>query len=421
MRLTTLKSKNSAAYKGLMAQLLQCGARDFYQGDEIERSRYFDDSVDMHHVFPKAWCKAQNIDRERYDSVLNKTPLTGRSNRRVGSKAPSGYLKAIENGGMNDLDLVLRSHLIEPAALRSDDFVTTWRTRARELLDRVESATGKPVQGRDSAEVVGYFRGDVLPLAKPTASINAVARLFEKYEILETLPSGGMSEGFKVRGEAGVVLFLKRVPVTGIPADALHRELDIYARLERAQARHVLQVHAFERSDDAVALLTEFADGGALSDVLRRSPGGLSPQVAKPIALEILAGLSELHSLDIVHRDLKPENVFHTGAAPHTTWKLGDFGISKSLVRLQTQGRTFQGHGTPGFAPPEQMEGAEAHASADIYSFGKIIAYLLTGQTDVDQIRWPSWAKIARDCTSRAADQRPGLDEVEMGVGGLVV
>ncbi len=43
--------------------------------------------------------------------------------------------------------------------------------------------------------------------------------------------------------------------------------------------------------------------------------------------------------------------------------------------------------GDDGFAPPEQLDGAEAHPSADIFAFGKLLAYLTTGQTDVDQLR----------------------------------
>ncbi len=414
-RLWTLKSKLSAAYKGFMAQLLQCGARDLFQGDEIERVHYFDEKVDIHHVFPQAWCTKQGIKKERFDCILNKTPQTARTNKRLGSKAPSSYLARVVEHGVTDLDAILRSHLLAPEPLKSDDFDLFLRERARSLLDRVEAVTGKAVQGRESAEVVKEFGGDLLVRVVQAVGDSAVKRLFEKYEVMSKLPSGGMSEGYKVKSLAdGSVAFLKRVPTSGISADALRRELDIYSRLERAAAVHVLAVHGFERGDDDFALVTEFADGGTLYDHVK-ARGELPPGEARAVALEVLAGLSELHSLDIVHRDLKPENIFLS----RQTWKLGDFGISKSLARLATQGRTFQGHGTPGFAPPEQLDGAEAHPSADIYAFGKLLAYLLTGQTDVDQIRWPTWGRIARDCTSRMADQRPTLDDVETEVGKI--
>ena len=247
--------------------------------------------------------------------------------------------------------------------------------------------------------------------------MNEPRTLFDRYTVLEELGGGGMSQGFRVCDAGGAELFLKRVPVSGISADALRRELDIYARVQRSQATHVLEVLGHERDDDFVALVTEFADGGNLEDYAKDTSDGFSPPEAKPILLEILAGLRELHDLDIVHRDLKPANIFLVQGK----WKLGDFGISKSLARLQTQGRTFQMHGTHGYAPPEQLEGAEAHPSADIYSFGKLLAFLLTGQTDVDQIAWPTWGQIARACTTRDPAQRPGLDEVEKKIAALAV
>jgi len=180
------------------------------------------------------------------------------------------------------------------------------------------------------------------------------------YEVLGRLPSGGMSECFKVRASDGAVRFLKKVPVSGIQADALRREQDVYAKLERASATNVLRVHECKRSEDYLALVTEFADGGTLEEYVE-SQRSLAPADAKVVALAVLAGLRELHYLQIVHRDLKPANVLRCGAQ----WKLGDFGISKNLARLVTQGRTFQRNGSPGYASPEQWEGRDAHPTAD--------------------------------------------------------
>lgn len=412
-RLLSLRTRGSAAYKGFMALLLRTGARDFFQGDEIERSRYFDDKVDIHHIFPSDWCGKHDIAKQKSDSIVNKTPLTSRTNKRIGGVAPSTYLERVARAGV-DVAAILESHLIDSDSIHRDAFDEFLRERARTLLDGVEAATGKPIAGRDSAEVVKTFGGDLSRREKPRAGSAALDKLFASYKVLDKLPSGGMSEGFRVRAEDGAVYFLKKVPVDGVPGDALRRELDIYARLHRADAMNVLKIHTFERSDEYLALVVEFADGGSLASHVCKM-GQLSPTDTKRIVLEILGGLRELHSLDIVHRDLKPENVFLAGGR----WKLGDFGISKSLTRLATQGRTFQGHGTPGFAPPEQFDGAEAHPSADIYSLGKLIAFAITNQTDVDQIVWPAWAQLARHCTERSADARPSLDDVETALNHI--
>ncbi len=236
------------------------------------------------------------------------------------------------------------------------------------------------------------------------------------YDVVSRVPSGGMAECFKVKDADGVLRFLKKVRVAGIiQADALRRELAIYAKLERAHAANVLQIIDQKEEGDAIALIMELADGGTLEEH-REASGELAPTEAKAIALAVAAGLSELHALDIVHRDLKPGNVLRSGG----NWKLADFGISKNLGRLLTAGRTFQGYGTLGYTPPEQWEGREAHPSADIYALGKLIVWLLSGQTDVDHLNnHPRWAQLVRRCTDPDPNRRPALAEVLTALNAL--
>lgn len=235
------------------------------------------------------------------------------------------------------------------------------------------------------------------------------------YHVLAHLPSGGMSDCFKVRSADGEVRFLKRVPVRGIHADALRREQDVYAKLERAAATNVLKVYECKRNEDHLALVTEFADGGTLGEHVE-SRGQLAPTESKAVASAVLAGLRELHDVHLVHRDLKPQNVLRVGQQ----WKLSDFGISKNLARLVTQGRTFKAIGTLGYAPPEQWHGTEAHPSADIYAFGKLLVFLLSASTDIDYLHdLPSWRRLARRCTDESPDARPSLDDIESELNRL--
>jgi serine/threonine protein kinase len=238
--------------------------------------------------------------------------------------------------------------------------------------------------------------------------------LFSKYRVLQQFASGGMSEGFKVRTEDGTVYFLKRVRASGKLVDAMRRELGVYSKLERAQVNNVLAFHTFERDDEYVALVTEFADGGTLAEYVK-ARGGLGVPEVKKIALQVASGLRELHGLEIVHRDLKPENILRAGGR----WKLGDFGISKDLARLVTQGRTFKEHGSLDYAPPEQWSGTQAHPSADIFAFGKILVFMLTLQTNVAALKRESWSSLVRKCTATAPDDRPTLDEVVREVSRL--
>ncbi|HCB00557.1 MAG TPA: hypothetical protein DEP22_11695, partial [Porphyromonadaceae bacterium] len=84
-RLHTLRTRNSAAYKGIYAILMDDNTRDWLSGTKIDISTYFSESIDIHHIFPVAWCEKNKntISRDEYDSIINKTPLSGRTNRIV--------------------------------------------------------------------------------------------------------------------------------------------------------------------------------------------------------------------------------------------------------------------------------------------------------------------------------------------------
>jgi len=147
-RLLTLRTRNSAAYKGIYALLMRDGCQDFRTGDSIDVQLYFDDRIDVHHIFPQDWCKRNEIDTRRYDSIVNKTPLAARTNRIISDNAPSDYLIRIQrNTGIDDaqMDRILMSHLIDSTTLRTNDFDAFFRARESILLDRIERAMGKPI------------------------------------------------------------------------------------------------------------------------------------------------------------------------------------------------------------------------------------------------------------------------------------
>jgi len=170
IRLLTLQTRQSAAYKGMMALLMQVGSRDFINGDEMELTTYFDQAVEIHHIFPKAHCEKQGYPRQRWNSVVNKAPITARTNRILGGNAPSKYIASIEtNHGVapDRLDQIFSTHLVTPALIRADSFDAFLRDRAARLLDLVEKAMGKAVVGRDAEDVVEAF-GEPLKYAAET-------------------------------------------------------------------------------------------------------------------------------------------------------------------------------------------------------------------------------------------------------------
>jgi hypothetical protein len=149
-RLKTMRMRLSAAYKGVNALLMKEGAQDFRSGQKFDHTVFFGENVDIHHIFPQDWCKNQGIKPEVYDSIINKTPLSYRTNRIIGGVAPSEYLAKLEKGDKQTpaiererLDAYLRSHLTDPAILRSDNFDAFMADRQMRLLRLIEQATGK--------------------------------------------------------------------------------------------------------------------------------------------------------------------------------------------------------------------------------------------------------------------------------------
>jgi serine/threonine protein kinase len=234
--------------------------------------------------------------------------------------------------------------------------------------------------------------------------------VFEGYELLQQFMSGGMAEAYMAKEVvSGDTIFLKRVRKAAREAKALQREIGIYEKLMRLECEHVIHIRAIVQNDIYVALVADFADGGDLgSFVHAQNDGhGLPVSAAKEIALNIARALAELHTNNIVHRDLKPNNVLSSNGR----WKLADFGIAKNLSRLMTI-NTFQQAGTYGYAPKEQFDGVEAHSSADIYAFGKVLVFLLTGQTDPDFVTYPGWRHLIFQSLNPDPSQRPSAGGV---------
>lgn len=145
-RLLSLRSRNSAAYKGLYAIQMQRGGQDFRTGNRIDVHAYFDHQIDIHHIFPQKWCSDNGVNRELADCVVNKTAIDAHTNRRIGGNAPSQYLARIEkNEGIDQLELdeFVRSHDIDAALLRVDDFEGFFSSRFERLIKQIEEAMGK--------------------------------------------------------------------------------------------------------------------------------------------------------------------------------------------------------------------------------------------------------------------------------------
>lgn len=147
-RLESLRSRLSAAYKGINVLILREGASDFFWKGRIQQLDTQEVALDIHHIFPRAWCEAQGIQPKVYDSIINKTPISYKANRMIGGDAPSAYLAKLQKHDQVQLDnegmdAILSEHFIPTERLREDDFHGFFDERKRLLMGLIEQAMGK--------------------------------------------------------------------------------------------------------------------------------------------------------------------------------------------------------------------------------------------------------------------------------------
>jgi len=147
---------------------------------------------------------------------------------------------------------------------------------------------------------------------------------------------------------------------------------------------HIVTVHDVGEHDGRQYLVTEFIDGGTLTDwacLEKRS----WRQIVE-LLVGVADGLATAHAAGILHRDIKPENILVTGTGYA---KLADFGLAKlnegvlddsngATVTIQTRPGIVVG--TIPYMSPEQASGRPSDARSDVFSFGVVLYELLAGR-----------------------------------------
>jgi len=130
---------------------------------------------------------------------VNKAPLSSRTNRALGGKAPSSYLATLEKRyghSVDRLDEILRTHQLEPGFLRSDAFHEFILDRATRLLNLIEDAMGKEVSGRDSNEVIAAFGAPLNPKRDRQCPLRAASQQEAVMRsVAGTVQADGAAEG----------------------------------------------------------------------------------------------------------------------------------------------------------------------------------------------------------------------------------
>jgi len=201
-----------------------------------------------------------------------------------------------------------------------------------------------------------------------------------------------------------------------VQRDALRTEYDL---LHRIDDEHVVRAwDLVEHEDGSLYLVVDHVPGRTLSEHVGREidegrRAGLPEDQIEPLARQIAAGLHAIHLVG-AHRDLKPANTVVNPSDPKVT--LIDLGIGRRLDDVTTRTSAV---GTPGFAPPESLNPNEQEEPrlGDIYSFGAVLHFMITGEAPVvDSARniivsslraSRRWRILIKWCGRSDPDERP--------------
>ncbi len=248
------------------------------------------------------------------------------------------------------------------------------------------------------------------------------------YQLEGVIASGGMGTVYKARHA-----LLKRPTAIKIARDgqtSVHFEKEVLLTSALSHPNTV-QVYDFGKGEDgAFYYAMEYIEGYNLQELVQRA-GPLPPARAVRILLQIAGSLEEAHQRGLVHRDVKPSNVMLTQRGGVSDFvKVLDFGLAKAHSAEHAPGASMLSAafaGTPGYVAPEVVAGAPASPLSDMFSFGCVAYYLLTGNVPFtgsttsealtrvltfDPPPLPatvpaSLARLVMDCLSKQPEERP--------------
>ena len=196
------------------------------------------------------------------------------------------------------------------------------------------------------------------------AVLDAIER-DDAYRLVRVLAEKASGRTELVADEAGQLHIRKRIPL-----ELANREAwEALAGLTHPRLPRVYECYELP---DSFVVGCEYIEGSSLREFVG-SHGALGMQDAFAIALDVADAASVLNWAGVIHRDISPSNIIVAADGAH----LIDLGIARTYDEQATHDTTRLG--TWGFAAPEQYGFAQTDARSDVFSVGRLLAYMLTG------------------------------------------
>ncbi|MBR4030735.1 MAG: Stk1 family PASTA domain-containing Ser/Thr kinase [Clostridia bacterium] len=203
------------------------------------------------------------------------------------------------------------------------------------------------------------------------------ALLDNRYELIEKIGSGGMSEVYKAK-----CTLLNRSVAIKILKDEFKNDEEFLKRFNvESQAaaglshNNIVSVYDVGVQGELHYIVMEYVEGITLKAFLKEN-GPLPWEQAIDFATQIASAMQHAHRKGIVHRDIKPQNILVT---KDNVLKVTDFGIARAVSSF-TMKVDDNSMGTAHYCSPEQARGGYTDEKSDIYSLGVVMYEMVTGR-----------------------------------------
>jgi serine/threonine protein kinase len=217
------------------------------------------------------------------------------------------------------------------------------------------------------------------PPKKPTVTQPPLTKVFPKgYTLIEKIGQGGFAYVYKAKDPEGRIVALKfpKIDLTETIDESCFKQFLKEARIWK-KLKHPSIVKVYDCGSAPLPWISmEYMKGGSLRERLKK--GRLSVKEALEIAIKIADAIQFAHHNGVVHQDINPKNILFTDNGYP---KLTDWGLVKVLLETSSSTEVFEG--TFICAAPEQLASekfGKVDWRTDIYSFGVILYWMLTGK-----------------------------------------